>query len=337
MSQVQLNESSHDDTSPLLTINNLKVYFKKVKGIFARKVENVKAVDDVSLRIHKSEVLCLVGESGSGKTTIARCVAALQKPTSGSIIFDNKDVTKLSGKALRDYRREVQIIFQDPFESLYSRFDVFTTISMPIVELTGIRARSRLEEMVSSLLTEVGLSPSEYLHRLPHQLSGGERQRISIARALAPSPRMLVADEPITMLDASQRLNVLSILMQLKERRNLTILLITHDLASARLVSNTVAVMYRGRLVEMGPTDVILSKPHHPYSELILQSTPDIEALDRDYKNFTGSIEESEHVNQGCNFRPRCPYATRICEEQEPVLLEKSESHSAACHNPLNT
>jgi oligopeptide/dipeptide ABC transporter ATP-binding protein len=337
MSQVQLNEPTRTDSQAILEVTNLKVYFKKIKGVFARKRVDVKAVDDISFKMEKGKVLCLVGESGSGKTTVARCVAALQKPTSGSIIFDGIDVAKLKGNALRNYRRQVQIVFQDPFESLYSRFDVFTTIATPISELTGIKSKSKLQDMVSGLLTEVGLNPDEYLHRLPHQLSGGERQRISIARALAPSPRMLVADEPITMLDASQRLTVLSILMQLKERRNLTILLITHDLASARLVSNEAAVMYRGKLVEMGPTDVILSRPHHPYSELILQSTPDIEASVREHKVYTGSIEESEYVSRGCIFRPRCPYATAICEEKEPELLNKSENHSAACHNPLNT
>src|SRR5487761_1748037 len=339
MSQIQLSSESNDQRAPMLTITNLKVHFKRVQGTFARKTIIVKAVDDVSLQMHKSEVLCLVGESGSGKTTIARCVAALEKPTSGSIVFENKNVTNLRGKALKDYRREVQIIFQDPFESLYSRFDVFTTIATPITALTGLKNKSELKEMVSSLLTEVGLNPTEYMHRLPHQLSGGERQRISIARALAPSPKMLVADEPITMLDASQRLNVLSILMQLKERRNLAILLITHDLASARLVSNTAAVLYRGKLVELGATDVILSTPHHPYTNLILESTPDIDAPVKESASSgpAGTIEEGEYVTRGCVFRPRCMYATTVCEEEEPALLEKSTKHLAACHHPLNT
>src|SRR5487761_393337 len=336
MSQIQLSSESNDQRAPMLTITNLKVHFKRVQGTFARKTIIVKAVDDVSLQMHKSEVLCLVGESGSGKTTIARCVAALEKPTSGSIVFENKNVTNLRGKALKDYRREVQIIFQDPFESLYSRFDVFTTIATPITALTGLKNKSELKEMVSSLLTEVGLNPTEYMHRLPHQLSGGERQRISIARALAPSPKMLVADEPITMLDASQRLNVLSILMQLKERRNLAILLITHDLASARLVSNTAAVLYRGKLVELGATDVILSTPHHPYTNLILESTPDIDAPSQESRSLVGGTEESEYVSRGCVYRHRCMYATKICEDEEPALLEKSKKHFAACHNPLN-
>src|SRR5487761_942687 len=168
MSQIQLSSESNDQRAPMLTITNLKVHFKRVQGTFARKTIIVKAVDDVSLQMHKSEVLCLVGESGSGKTTIARCVAALEKPTSGSIIFENKNVTNLRGKALKDYRRNVQIIFQDPFESLYSRFDVFTTISTPIVELTGVKDHPKLEQLVSELLEDVGLNSQEYIHRLPH-------------------------------------------------------------------------------------------------------------------------------------------------------------------------
>ncbi len=321
--------------APLITINNLKAYFKQSKGTLRRRTAIIKAVDDVSFDVRKSEVLSLVGESGSGKTTIARCVAALAKPTSGSIKFNGTEVTKLRGKALADYRRDVQIIFQDPFESLYSRFDVFTTISTPIVELTGLKDRSKLEDMVAGLLREVGLNPNDYMYRLPHQLSGGERQRISIARALAPSPKLLVADEPITMLDASQRLNALSILMQLKERRNLTVLLITHDLASAKLVSNRTAVLYRGKLVEIGPTEDILSRPQHPYTELILQATPDVEGEIPSFGNL-GGIEESEVVTRGCIFRPRCKYATQVCSDVDPELLQRAPGRLVSCHNALN-
>ncbi|MHB8566163.1 MAG: oligopeptide/dipeptide ABC transporter ATP-binding protein [Nitrososphaerales archaeon] len=338
MSQVQLNEiESHreGDRAPLISISNMKAYFKQTKGTLRRRTTLIKAVDDVSFDVRNSEVLSLVGESGSGKTTIARCVAALSKPTSGSIKFNGTEVTTLKGKGLTSYRRDVQIIFQDPFESLYSRFDVFTAISTPLIELTGVKDHSKLEEMVGGLLMEVGLNPIDYMHRLPHQLSGGERQRISIARALAPSPKLLVADEPITMLDASQRLNVLSILMQLKERRNLTVLLITHDLASAKLVSNRTAVLYRGRLVELGRTLDILSRPQHPYTELILQATPDVEGDIPSFGNL-GGIEESEVVKQGCIFRPRCKYATQVCSEVDPPLIERSMGRLVACHNALN-
>jgi peptide/nickel transport system ATP-binding protein len=339
LSQVQLNKVEEEDTTPgwapLITISNLRAYFKQTKGAFRRRISDIKAVDDVTFDVRKSEVLSLVGESGSGKTTIARCVAALQKPTSGSIKFNGIEVTKLKGRDLTNYRRDVQIIFQDPFESLYSRFDVFTTISTPIVELTGVKDQTKLKEMVTSLLQEVGLNPSDYMYRLPHQLSGGERQRISIARALAPSPKLLVADEPITMLDASQRLNALSVLMQLKEKRNLTVLLITHDLASAQLVSNRTAVLYRGKLVELGPTSTILSRPQHPYTELILQATPDVEGEIPSFGNL-GGIEESEVVKKGCVFRPRCKYATQVCSDIDPELIAKTPGRLVACHNALN-
>ena len=338
MSQVQLTAQETAKASgdvPLLSVTKLKVYFKQVKGNLRRRVITVKAVDDISFDIQQSQVLSLVGESGSGKTTVARCVAALAKPTSGSIKFLGNEISSLKGKELLEYRRNVQIIFQDPFESLYSRFDVFTTISTPIVELTGVKDHSKLEQLVSELLEDVGLNSQEYIHRLPHQLSGGERQRISIARALAPSPKLLVADEPITMLDASQRINVLSILMQLKEKRNLTILFITHDLASAKLVTDKTAVLYRGKLVEVGPTDLILSKPSHPYTELILQATPDVEGEIASFKGL-GGIEESENVTKGCIFRPRCKYATQVCAEIDPPLLPRMQpGQFSACHNPL--
>jgi peptide/nickel transport system ATP-binding protein len=197
-------------------------------------------------------------------------------------------------------------------------------------------------EIVNRLLSEVGLDPEETIHKLPHQLSGGERQRVNIARALAPNPRLLIADEPITMLDASQRLNILSLLFELRAKRNLTLLLITHDLASAKIMSDRTAVMYSGKLVEIGPTSSILSRPHHPYSELILSATPRLtETLQRAEDalaaaSYLSGIDEKESKSQGCVFAPRCRYATKICELSEPQLEEKSRSHLAACHNALN-
>lgn len=260
---------------PVLKVSNLFVTFSKKSGIFKRKSLTVRAVDDVSFQIYQSEIISLVGESGSGKTTIARCILGLTRPNSGSITFDEKEITALKGKSLLAYRRDVQLIFQDPFESLNPRLDVFAIVSIPILRLTDDRnGSSALTEKVARLLVEVRLDPDEVMHKYPHQLSGGQRQRVNIARALASNPRFLIADEPITMLDASQRLNILSLLMQLKMKRNLTILLITHDLASAKMMSDRTLVMYLGKLVEVGPTKEVLSKPHHPYTELILGDSP---------------------------------------------------------------
>jgi peptide/nickel transport system ATP-binding protein len=325
-----------------LEVSNLRVKFTKLLSALRRTKSTINAVDDVSFHLYESEVLSVVGESGSGKTTIAKCILGLIAPTLGSIKYNGAEVTRLKGRELKDYRRSVQVIYQDPFESLSPRLDVCTTLSIPIRRLTDETDEGRILERVNHLLSEVGLDPKETIHKLPHQLSGGERQRINIARALAPNPKLLVADEPITMLDASQRLNILSLLTELKTKRDFTLLLITHDLASAKIMSDRTAVMYSGKLVEIGPTQALLSRPHHPYTELILNATPRLtettqaarEALSA--AGYTSGIEESQGKRAGCVFAPRCKYVTTICKETEPPLLAKSPSHFAACHNSLN-
>jgi peptide/nickel transport system ATP-binding protein len=321
---------------PLLSISNLQVSFTRQRGIFNRRKSVIRAISNVSLDLFESEILSIVGESGSGKTTTARCILSLNEPDSGSIKYKRVDVTALKGRNLQNYRREVQLIYQDPYESLNPRHDVYTAVSIPIRQLVGEHNKKRLTELVSKVLGEVGLDPTVVMHRLPHQLSGGERQRVNIAKALAPNPRLLVADEPVTMLDASQRLGVLSLLMQLKQKRNLTILLITHDLASAKIMSDRTAIMYLGRIVEIGPTSKILSKPHHPYTELILSATPRLRRSPEVKREYIPSLEESERVEKGCVFAPRCKYVTSICRETEPKLEEKEESAFAACYNPIN-
>src|SRR5579875_1285271 len=270
VSQVQQLGHGDSDRETLVEVSNLNVVFSKKQGTFRKRAPRVHAVRDVSLRICKSEILSLVGESGSGKTTMAKCLMGLLRPTGGSIRYGGRDVTAFGERELIEYWHDVQMIYQDPFESLYPRFDVLTTLSIPIRRLAGTTDTSKIRDAASSLIEEVGLDPQEVLQKLPHQLSGGERQRVSIAKALAPNPKLLIADEPITMLDASQRLNILSLLMELKETRKLTILLITHDLASTKILSDRTAIMYLGRLVAIGPTLPMLSNPHHPYAELIL-------------------------------------------------------------------
>jgi oligopeptide/dipeptide ABC transporter ATP-binding protein len=315
-------------------VEHLSVNFVK-KGLFGRETV-VRAVDDVSFELRESEVLSLVGESGSGKTTVAKCILGLTRPTLGKIYYRGVDLDDIRSKGLHTYRRDVQVIYQDPFESLNPRLDVFTQISMPLRRLLGIRSRSELTDRVSKLLKEVGLDPRLTIEKLPHQLSGGERQRVNIARALAPGPKLLVADEPITMLDASQRVNILSMLMELKKRRNLTVLMITHDLASANVTSDRTAVMYLGRMVELGPTGTVLSKPVHPYSELVLSSTPNIKhgIVGREVLPEKQEIQEAPRV--GCLFAPRCRYASDVCTKVRPLLEEKATLRLAACHHPLN-
>lgn len=326
----------------LVSIRSLRVQFTKLTGTIWKRKSVVNAVDNVSFDIYESEILSVVGESGSGKTTIANCVMALMTPNSGSIRYNGIEVITLRGNKLKDYRREVQVIYQDPFESLNPRLDVYSTLSIPIARLTNETHEDKIVEIVRRLLSEVGLNSEETIHKLPHQLSGGERQRINIVRALAPGPKLLIADEPITMLDASQRLNILSLLLELKEKRNLTILLITHDLASAKLMSDRTAVMYSGKLVEIGPTESILSRPHHPYSELILTATPkltetkEVLASTLSAVSYSSGIEERQSIHNGCVFQPRCKYAKEKCVKEEPQLEEKSSAHYAACHYPLS-
>jgi peptide/nickel transport system ATP-binding protein len=322
----------------LFQVRDLEVIFTRRQGVFRRKEATVRAVNKVSFDVYDSELLSIVGESGSGKTTIARCLMALATPSSGSVMFGDEEIGRLSGRKLLDYWRNVQMVFQDPFESLNPRLDIFTTLAIPLRRLSKETDERKIAEEVSRLLSEVGLDVNDVIRKFPHQLSGGERQRVNIAKALAPNPKVLIADEPITMLDASQRLNVLSLLIKLKESRNLTIVLITHDLASAKIMSDRTAVMYSGKLVEIGPTKNLLTIPHHPYSELILSATPRLAkrgTRPAEAEYLTG-IEESQTIEHGCVFAPRCKYKTQVCLETEPPLMEKSSSHLAACHHALN-
>ena len=269
MSQVQLESENKGGRQTILSVRNLTVIFKSERV-------RVTAVRDVSFDVRDSEIFSIVGESGSGKTTIAKCIMGLVGPSHGSIIYEGSTVTSLKGRESIRYLRKVQMVFQDPYESLNPRHDVFTAVSAPIRYLLGEKDDSKILEMTSHVLEEVGLNASEVIDRYPHQLSGGQRQRVIVARALAPSPKLLIADEPITMLDAAQRLRTLSLLRDLKSRRNLRVLLKTHDLASARLLSNRVLILYKGEAYELGPTDTVIGRPHHPYAEAILSAMPSV-------------------------------------------------------------
>ncbi|MGI0080022.1 MAG: ABC transporter ATP-binding protein, partial [Nitrososphaerales archaeon] len=281
----------------------------------------------------------VVGETGSGKTTLARCILALTTPDSGSIKCLGADVARLNGEALRRYRQRVQIVYQDPYESLNPYQDVHKIVSTPIQLLLKEHDRGRIEERVSNVLSDVGLDQNEVMRRYPHQLSGGQRQRVNIARALAPEPELLIADEPITMLDAEQRLNILSLLRSLKDSRKLTVLMITHDLASARLTSDRIIVMYLGKIVETGPTREVVSQPHHPYVELVLDAAPrpQADSLGKDDFYELPSMEDSlMQLKGGCVFAPRCKYAAKLCEDVEPKLTGISAGRQVACHYPTN-
>lgn len=303
----------------LAQIKSIRKYFPTSRGI-------VKAVDGVSLDIKRGTVLCLVGESGCGKTTLGRITAGLLKPTSGEILFEGKDTFKLSGKEWRRLRCSIQIIFQNPDTSLDPSFRV-KSIVLEALKAAGHKAD---EGRIIALLKEVGLGP-ELLSKYPHQLSGGQRQRVSIARALAVEPKFIVADEPVSMLDVSIRAQVLNLLIDLQENRNLTYLFITHDLPTARYIGDEIAVMYLGKLVEVAPTDVLFESALHPYTKALLSAIlhPSVK---RERIVLKGEVPSSINPPAGCRFRTRCMFATECCTEREPEFKRVENKHFVACH-----
>jgi oligopeptide/dipeptide ABC transporter ATP-binding protein len=309
------------------------VYFEANRGLFSEK-RFVKAVDDISFDVGRGETLSLVGESGCGKTTTARSIVRLVKPTSGSIAFEGADVTNLHGSELKKYRERVQFIFQDPYESLNPRQTVFDAIATPI-KIHGLaKDRHDVSEQVNSILRDVNLDPVLTRSKFPFQLSGGQRQRVNIGRALATRPELIIADEPVSMLDVSLRLGILALLDRLKRTRGLSFLFITHDMAAARQVSNRVAVMYLGRIVEMGNVEDVIDQPIHPYTRLLVEATPEIEeeAISVPETMLKGSTMPSAiNLPTGCRFRTRCLFAVEKCSSIEPWLLERRSGQRAAC------
>ncbi|GGK30536.1 ABC transporter ATP-binding protein [Caldalkalibacillus thermarum] len=315
----------------LLEVRHLKKYFDITGGIFGRKIGEVKAVDDVSFTVYKGEVLSLVGESGCGKSTTGRVILRLIEPTSGQIIFANHDITKLSFKEMRRVRRDMQMVFQDPYASLDPRHTVEKIISAPL-RVHGIGTRKEQRERVYELLEVVGLS-SYHAKRYPHQFSGGQRQRIGIARALAINPKLIIADEPVSALDVSIQAQVLNLLKDLQQKFDLTYIFISHDLSVVRHISDRVGVMYLGRLVELAPTDALYDNPKHPYTQALLSAVP---VVDPDYKQeriiLKGDVPSPANPPSGCAFHTRCPQAMEICKEQRPSLLNDGNGHFVACH-----
>lgn len=325
------------DSKKILQLRKLKVYFHRRERLLGRKTV-IHAVDDVTLTLNQGETLSLVGESGSGKSTLARAVMKLDKPTAGTILFHNKEILKQKKRELKEFRRRVQMIFQDPYESLNPQSTVFTTIIEPRV-IHGLVSGGKDERkaIASRLLTMVGLDPSTKLYRYPHELSGGERQRVAIARALSLEPELLIADEPVSMLDVSIRLGILHLLQTLKDQLKLTYLFITHDLGVARYIGTRIAVMYFGQVVEIAETEELINHPKHHYTNLLLSSIPGSEkeqplaaGADVDYSH------SATEPPSGCRFRTRCPNAKEKCALVEPILIEITSGHYAACHYPLN-
>ena len=320
----------------LLELRGIKKYFPIEQGLLRRVVGHVRAVDHVSLSIAKGRTLGLVGESGSGKTTLGRCVLRAIDLTSGEILFHHEgvstDLAQLSRRDMREFRKHMQMIFQDPYSSLDPRKTVFDIVSEPL-RINKIAAGKELEDRVRTALDLVGLDV-RYMKRFPHAFSGGQRQRIGIARALSINPQLIVCDEAVSALDVSVQAQILNLLKDLQDELDLTYLFIAHDLSVVEHVSDDVAVMYVGKLVEQAPTQELFARPRHPYTEALFSAIPrpDPDQPLPETGGIEGELPDPANPPSGCYFHPRCPYAEDICREQEPPLVEIAPDHTAACH-----
>ncbi len=324
------SEAIRDAKDNLLEVRNLRKYFPIRGGIFSRVVANAKAVEDVSFEIKKGEVVGLVGESGSGKTTAGRSILRLIEPTEGEILFNGVDIAKLPKAKMRDYRKEMQIIFQDPFASLNPRMSVGDIIGEAMTIHNLARGKTK-EQRVADLLDRVGMSPN-HMRRYPHEFSGGQRQRIGIARALAVDPQFIVADEPVSALDVSIQAQVVNLLQDLKEELGLTLLFIAHDLGVVEYISDRVVVMYLGRVMEVAPSKDLYANPVHPYTEALLSAVPIPDpTIKRERVILQGDIPSPINPPSGCVFRTRCPIAVEDCAHVVPPLEEVSPGHFKAC------
>ncbi|HJV56946.1 MAG TPA: dipeptide ABC transporter ATP-binding protein [Methylomirabilota bacterium] len=315
----------------LLRVKNLKKYFPIRGGLFSREVARVHAVDDVSFDLIKGETLGLVGESGCGKSTTGRCILRLIEPTAGEVWFDDKNVTTLDKRSLRHLRRDMQIIFQDPYASLNPRMTVGSIIGEALVIHKLAKSKRERDERVVHLLETVGLN-ADHLRRYPHEFSGGQRQRIGIARALAVSPKLIVADEPVSALDVSIQAQVINLLEDLQKQFNLTYLFIAHDLSVVEHISTRVAVMYLGKIVEIAPAKELYTNPKHPYTEALLSAVPIPDpAVKRKRILLEGDVPSPIKPPSGCRFHTRCPVRIPSCSENEQVLKQVSPGHWVAC------
>jgi len=315
----------------LLDIRNLKKYFPVNTGLFSRRKGEVKAVDDVSLTVEEGETLGLVGESGCGKSTLGRSILRLIEPTEGEVVFQGKNLLKLSQSQLRKMRREMQIIFQDPYASLNPRMQVGRIVGEGL-EIHKLASGRKKRDRVMELLNQVGLREEHY-DRYPHEFSGGQRQRIGIARALAVNPRFIVADEPVSALDVSIQAQIINLLQELQEKRHLTYFFISHDLRVIEHISHRVAIMYLGKIVEIASGDKIYQDAKHPYTRALLSAVP-IPDPNRKKERviLQGDVPSPVHPPPGCSFHPRCPFREDICDKVEPELEFFPDGHGVSCH-----
>jgi len=320
----------------LLEVKGLKKYFPIRKGLLRKVVGHVKAVDDVSFTVKRGETLALVGESGCGKTTVSRCIMRALDPSAGEVNFtldgQTTDLATLGGKGLKPFRRHLQMVFQDPFSSLNPRMMVGDLIGEPLL-INGMSDPAERRKRVRELLDVVQL-PVEYMNRFPHAFSGGQRQRIGIARALALNPSLIVADEPVSALDVSVQAQIINLLLDLQDQLGLTYLFVAHDLSVVKHVSDRVAVMYVGQLVEIASTEDLFHRPKHPYTEALLSAVPKPDPRAKAERIILQrEVADAANPPPGCAFHPRCAHATDLCKQQRPALVDLGNGHQVRCHH----
>jgi len=324
----------------IISIKDLKVYFDVksgfIKDFLSKEKKKVKAVDGLSLDIYKGEIVSLVGESGSGKTTVGKAILKLVEKTDGKILFEGKEIDKKNKKDIKKFRQRAQMIFQDPYQSLNPKNLISDIVSEPL-EVNGLISSIKdRDKKVVEALEGAGLTPaSEYLSRYPHELSGGQRQRVAIAGSMILNPEFIIADEPVSMLDVSVRSGILKLMLDLKEEKGVSYLFITHDLSLAWAISDRVAIMYLGKILELGDANLIIGACSHPYTKALVSVMP-LPKVDKDKKRIIlkGETPNPSNIPLGCRFHPRCPIAQDICRKEEPSLKEIADNHFVACHFP---
>ena len=316
----------------ILEVKNLKKYFPLKKGKYKDGDPCVKAVDDITFDLYEGETLGLVGESGCGKSTLGRTIIRLYEPTSGEVIFEGEDVAKKSRKEMRALREEMQFIFQAPYSSLNPRMTVFNILAEPLIAHGKFKRGPELDAYVKNLMDRCGL-PSYYCYRYPHQFSGGQRQRIGIARSLALDPSFIICDEPVSALDVSIQSQIINLMKDMQEEKNISYIFISHDLSVVKHISDRVGVMYLGSMMELADKNEIYSNPQHPYTRALIGAIPIPDPTKRkEMQVIQGEIPSNVNIPKGCKFNPRCPFAKDICREQEPATKEVKPNHFVKCH-----